>query len=78
MKLLVHKNLVKLVEILFSKDSLYGQCYLVLEHVEGGTIMSFDKTTNKFKYRLTGQVMGEATARYHHLEQIHSISINQC
>ena len=63
MKLLVHKNLVRLVEILFSKHSISAQCYLVLEHIEGGTIMVFNQVQNKFVYRLTGKVMGEATAR---------------
>jgi calcium/calmodulin-dependent protein kinase kinase 1 len=61
MKLLAHKNLVRLVEII--NDSESPNLYLVLEHVEGGPIMKHDPRTNKFVYTLTGFVMGESTAR---------------
>lgn len=61
MKLLVHKNLVKLMEIIIDGDS--PNLYLILEHVEGGPIMKHNPITNKFVYTLTGRVMGESTAR---------------
>lgn len=60
MKMLVHPNLVHLLEIINDEDSKF--IYLVLEHVEGGTIMGLDESTGLYVYRLTGRVMGEGTA----------------
>ncbi len=60
MKMLVHPNLVHLLEIINEEDSKF--IYLVLEHVEGGTIMGHDEATGLYVYRLTGHVMGEGTA----------------
>ncbi len=61
MKQLVHKNLIQLVEIINDQDSKY--LYLVLEHIEGGPIMSYHPSRGKFVYSITGTVMGEATAK---------------
>jgi serine/threonine protein kinase len=60
MKMLVHTNLVNLLEIINHEDSKL--VYLVLEHIEGGTIMGYDEDRGSYVYRLTGRVMGEATA----------------
>jgi SNF1-activating kinase 1 len=60
MKMLVHPNLVRLLAIINDANSRF--VYLVLEHVEGGTIMGLDEDTGKYVFRLTGNVMGEATA----------------
>jgi serine/threonine protein kinase len=60
MKMLVHANLVNLLEIINFEESRL--VYLVLEHIEGGTIMGYDEDTGRYVYRLTGRVMGEATA----------------
>ena len=62
MKILVHPNLVQLLEIINSSESLYA--YLVLEYIDGGPIMKYNSTTKKFLYRLTNTTMGESTARY--------------
>lgn len=60
MKMLVHPNLVNLLEIINYEDSKF--VYLVLEHIEGGTIMGYDEDSGRYVYRLTGRVMGEGTA----------------
>jgi calcium/calmodulin-dependent protein kinase kinase 2 len=60
MKMLVHSNLVNLLEIINYEDSKF--VYLVLEHIEGGTIMGYDEDSGRYVYRLTGRVMGEGTA----------------
>ena len=61
MKLLAHKNLVRLIEII--SDEECGYFFMVLEHIEGGPIMRYNPTTNRFVHSMTGQVMGESTAR---------------
>jgi serine/threonine protein kinase len=62
MKVLTHKNLVRLVEIINDKTSKH--LYLVLEYMEGGPIVYLEPRSNKYVYRLTGRMMGESTARY--------------
>lgn len=61
MKVLVHPNIVQLLEIINSPDSQH--VYLVLEYVDGGPIMKYNTLTRQFTYRLTGSTMGESTAR---------------
>mmetsp|Transcript_3142 Transcript_3142/g.4863 ORF Transcript_3142/g.4863 Transcript_3142/m.4863 type:complete len:622 (+) Transcript_3142:86-1951(+) len=61
LKILVHPNLVKLLEIINDENSKY--VYLVLEHIEGGTVMVFDEAKGQYVYRLTKRVMLESTAR---------------
>jgi len=61
MKLLAHKNLVRLLEII--SDTQCDSFYMVLEHIEGGPIMIYNHTTNRFVHSMTGSVMGESTAR---------------
>jgi serine/threonine protein kinase len=61
MKLLAHKNLVRLIEIISDEDC--GSFFMVLEHVEGGPIMRYNPATNRFVHSMTGRVMGESTAR---------------
>lgn len=61
MKLLAHKNLVRLIEIISDEECEYF--YMVLEHVEGGPIMRYNPQTNRFVHSMTGRVMGESTAR---------------
>ena len=61
LKMLCHPNLVRLCEVINDEDSRF--VYLVMEQVEGGEIMGIDQATGRYVYRLTGTVMGEATAR---------------
>jgi hypothetical protein len=61
MKLLVHPNLVELLEIINAPT--VPHVYLVLEYVDGGPIMKYNPVTRRFLYRLTGTTMGESVAR---------------
>jgi serine/threonine protein kinase len=61
MKLLAHKNLVRLIEIISDEDC--SSFFMVLEHIEGGPIMRYNPSINRFVYSMTGRVMGESTAR---------------
>jgi [calcium/calmodulin-dependent protein kinase] kinase len=61
MKRLAHPNLVKLKEIINDEHSKY--LFLVLEHMQGGTVMIHDAKTNTYVYALTKKVMLEGTAR---------------
>mmetsp|Transcript_6586 Transcript_6586/g.10758 ORF Transcript_6586/g.10758 Transcript_6586/m.10758 type:complete len:794 (-) Transcript_6586:257-2638(-) len=61
MKRLAHPNLVKLREIINDDSSKY--LFLVLEHMQGGTVMIHDEKTNKYVHALTKQVMLESSAR---------------
>jgi serine/threonine protein kinase len=61
MKVLVHPNLVQLLEIINSPA--VPHVFLVLEYVDGGPIMKFNPATGRFVYRLTGTTMGESVAR---------------
>lgn len=61
MKRLAHSNLVKLKEIINDENSKY--LFLVLEYMQGGTVMIHDEKTNKYVYALTKTVMLESTAR---------------
>lgn len=63
MKLLAHKNLVRLLEII--SDESCDSFYMVLEHIEGGPIMIYNQTKNRFVHSMTGSVMGESTARFY-------------
>jgi serine/threonine protein kinase len=62
MKVLANPHLVQLLEVIATPKST--SLYLVLEYVDGGSIMLHNKQKGTFVYRLTGVVMGEATARY--------------
>lgn len=61
MKILVHPNLVQLLEIIHSLEAPH--VYLVLEHIDGGPVMKYNPTTRRFIDRFTGTTMGEAVAR---------------
>ena len=61
MKRLAHPNLVKLKEIINDDSSKY--LFLVLEFMQGGTVMMHDPKTNTYVYAFTKKVMLEGTAR---------------
>lgn len=60
MRRLSHTHLVKFYEVM--NDPLSSNLYLILEYVPGGTIMTYNQSTQRFIYKITGGVMGEATA----------------
>jgi serine/threonine protein kinase len=62
MKVLAHKNLVRLIEIISDPECEFF--YMVLEHIEGGPIMIYNQAKNRFVHSMTGRVMGESTARF--------------